>query len=35
LIREHFAKFGTKLPKGLSDELSALEARLSSAAATA
>ena len=35
LIREHFAKFGSKLPKGLSDELSALEQRLSSAATTA
>jgi phosphoenolpyruvate carboxykinase (GTP) len=35
VIREHFARFGSKLPKGLSDELSALEQRLSSAAATA
>ena len=35
VIREHFAKFGSKLPKGLADELSALEQRLSSAAATA
>jgi phosphoenolpyruvate carboxykinase (GTP) len=35
VIREHFARFGSKLPTGLSDELSALEQRLSSAAATA
>jgi phosphoenolpyruvate carboxykinase (GTP) len=28
LIREHFAMFGAKLPKALSDELSALERRL-------
>jgi phosphoenolpyruvate carboxykinase (GTP) len=28
LIREHFATFGAKLPKGLSDELAALEQRL-------
>jgi phosphoenolpyruvate carboxykinase (GTP) len=28
LIREHFASFGAKLPKALSDELSALEQRL-------
>jgi phosphoenolpyruvate carboxykinase (GTP) len=27
-IREHFAKFGEKLPKGLADELDALEQRL-------
>jgi len=27
-IREHFAKFGAKLPKGLADELDALEQRL-------
>jgi phosphoenolpyruvate carboxykinase (GTP) len=28
LIREHFATFGAKLPKALSDELDALERRL-------
>jgi phosphoenolpyruvate carboxykinase (GTP) len=28
LIKEHFATFGTKLPKALSDELAALEKRL-------
>jgi phosphoenolpyruvate carboxykinase (GTP) len=28
LIKEHFATFGAKLPKALSDELSALEQRL-------
>ncbi len=28
LIREHFASFGAKLPKGLAEELSALEQRL-------
>ena len=28
LIREHFATFGSKLPKGLTDELTALERRL-------
>jgi phosphoenolpyruvate carboxykinase (GTP) len=28
LIREHFASLGDKLPDALSDELSALEARL-------
>jgi phosphoenolpyruvate carboxykinase (GTP) len=28
LIREHFASFGTKLPKALNDELAALEKRL-------
>ena len=28
LIREHFATFGDKLPKGLNDELDALEKRL-------
>jgi hypothetical protein len=28
MIREHFASFGAKLPKALSDELSALEQRL-------
>jgi phosphoenolpyruvate carboxykinase (GTP) len=27
-IKEHFAKFGDKLPKILNDELAALEARL-------
>ncbi len=30
-IREHFAKFGDRLPKGLSDEVAALEQRLKSA----
>jgi len=30
-IREHFAKFGDRLPKGLSDEVAALEQRLRSA----
>ena len=30
-IREHYAKFGSRLPKELSDELSALESRLRSA----
>ena len=29
-IREHFAKFGARLPKGLADELEALEKRLKS-----
>jgi phosphoenolpyruvate carboxykinase (GTP) len=28
LMREHFATFGAKLPKALSDELAALEQRL-------
>ena len=28
LIHEHFATFGAKLPKGLKDELAALEKRL-------
>jgi phosphoenolpyruvate carboxykinase (GTP) len=28
LIREHFARFGDKLPAGLKDELEALEKRL-------
>ena len=28
LIKQHFATFGAKLPKALSDELSALEKRL-------
>ena len=27
-IREHFAKFGARLPRGLADELDALEQRL-------
>jgi phosphoenolpyruvate carboxykinase (GTP) len=31
LIREHFAKFGDRLPKGLQDEVAALEQRLKSA----
>jgi len=30
-IREHFAKFGDRLPKGLSDEVDALEQRLKAA----
>jgi len=30
-IREHFAKFGDRLPKGLSDEVNALEQRLKTA----
>jgi len=30
-IREHFAQFGDKLPKGLTDELNALEKRLNAA----
>jgi phosphoenolpyruvate carboxykinase (GTP) len=30
-IREHFAKFGSHLPKGLNEELEALEARLKAA----
>ncbi|HWY53186.1 MAG TPA: phosphoenolpyruvate carboxykinase (GTP) [Terriglobales bacterium] len=30
LIREHFAKFGDRLPKGLHDEVAALEQRLKS-----
>jgi phosphoenolpyruvate carboxykinase (GTP) len=34
-IRSHFDKFGAKLPKGLRDELSALEQRLTGATATA
>ena len=28
LIRQHFAKFGDRLPKGLADEVDKLEARL-------
>ena len=28
MIKEHFATFGAKLPKALSDELAALEQRL-------
>ncbi len=31
LIREHFAKFGDRLPKGLQDEVAALEKRLQAA----
>jgi phosphoenolpyruvate carboxykinase (GTP) len=31
LIREHFATFGNHLPKGLQDEVAALEQRLKSA----
>jgi phosphoenolpyruvate carboxykinase (GTP) len=31
LIKEHFAKFGDRLPKGLQDEVGALEKRLKSA----
>jgi len=34
-IRSHFDKFGSRLPKGLSDELKALEQRLTGATATA
>jgi len=29
LIKEHYAKFGSRLPKELADELAALEKRLS------
>jgi len=35
VIREHFAKFGDRLPKGLADELAALEKRLAGAKSTA
>jgi phosphoenolpyruvate carboxykinase (GTP) len=31
LIKEHFAKFGSRLPKGLQDEIAGLEQRLKSA----
>ena len=31
LIREHFAKFGNRLPKGLQEEVAALEKRLQAA----
>ena len=31
LIKEHFAKFGDRLPKGLQDEVAGLEQRLKSA----
>ncbi len=31
LIREHFAKFGSHLPRGLQDEVAALEQRLKAA----
>ena len=31
LIKEHYGKFGDKLPAALSDQLSALQQRLSSA----
>jgi phosphoenolpyruvate carboxykinase (GTP) len=31
LIQEHFAKFGDHLPKGLQDEVAALEHRLKTA----
>jgi phosphoenolpyruvate carboxykinase (GTP) len=31
MIREHYAKFGNRLPKELSDQLIALEARLKKA----
>jgi GTP-dependent phosphoenolpyruvate carboxykinase len=34
-MRQHFDKFGDKLPQGLSDELQALEQRLATANATA
>jgi len=30
-IKEHFAKFGDRLPKGLDDELAGLEQRLKAA----
>ena len=30
-IRDHFAKFGDRMPKGLQDEVSALEQRLKAA----
>jgi len=30
LIKEHFAKFGDHLPKGLQDEVAGLEQRLKS-----
>ena len=30
-IRQHFAKFGDRLPKGLNDELAGLEQRLKAA----
>jgi phosphoenolpyruvate carboxykinase (GTP) len=35
LMKQHFDKFGSRLPKGLRDELCALEQRLASANATA
>ena len=31
LIKDHFAKFGSHLPKGLQDEVAALEQRLQKA----
>ena len=34
-LREHFEKFGAKLPQGLRDELAALEQRLSEAGVSA
>jgi phosphoenolpyruvate carboxykinase (GTP) len=34
LIKEHYARFGAKLPQGLSDELAALEQRLQNAKVT-
>jgi phosphoenolpyruvate carboxykinase (GTP) len=35
IMRKHYERFGAKLPQGLRDELSALEQRLTAAAATA
>ena len=35
VMKQHFERFGARLPKGLRDELSALEQRLASANATA
>jgi phosphoenolpyruvate carboxykinase (GTP) len=35
VMKQHFEKFGSRLPKGLRDELNALEQRLASANATA
>jgi hypothetical protein len=34
-MKQHFQKFGSRLPQGLRDELNALEQRLASANATA
>jgi len=35
VMKQHFQKFGSRLPQGLRDELNALEQRLASANATA